>query len=539
MKFINFTKKYILKHKKGCFIYLFLSLLSCLMTISIPFFTGQLIDVFVDLHDLSTLFFFIKIIICLFLVSLISSYCKSILYDYLYSKTVNEMCLDILSYIRKLPLSYFRENNSVYLIERITQDSNELISFINEYLNLFIQIITLCIGIIIMLLLNLKIALLLVLLFPFYILTYVIFKQKLYELKKRYIEKDNAFISSLNQQICKISFIKLNGLYDFMHSKISFIFNDFFSYIIRFTKVLYLYLNTSDFFTKTATIILYLYGGIEIYKKNLSIGQFSIINLYFGLTFTSIQYFITYGEKYQSALVSYNRLTETFQNPLEINGDIKLDTISRIKLDNVSFSYHKEKKVLNNFNYEFNRANLYLIQGCNGSGKSTLVKVLLGIEQGYQGSITYNDIELKKLDSYLMKKLLIGITEQEPFLLNDTLRNNLLLDNTCIIDSKILELCKKLNLENLITKLPFGLDTVIDENNSVISGGEKQKLSIIRTLLKNPDVIILDEPSSAMDENSISKLKELLLQLKSTKIIIMISHDDKLLSVADKIVTIN
>lgn len=118
------------------------------------------------------------------------------------------------------------------------------------------------------------------------------------------------------------------------------------------------------------------------------------------------------------------------------------------------------------------------------------------------------------------------------------MRSNRVLDNPNIQDKQIIDLCKQFELDNLLHKLPMDLDTVIDENNSTISGGEKQKLSILRTLLKHPNIIILDEPSSALDDASIKKLKKLLFQQKANKIIILISHDEKMLSFVDHIVEI-
>lgn len=538
MKVFPIIKKQLWEYKKVCFLYLALAIISCLITVAIPYFSGNFIDMLVYMKEISSLYQYIIILALLHVMSIISGYFKDVSYNHAYSRIANGMCLDVIRYIQRLHLSFFQHNTSVYLTERITKDSTALISFINEFLNLLIQILIFISSLVILLQTSSKITLILFLIFPFYILLYNVFKKKLYELKRTFIEKDNSFMASLNEQISRISFIKLNAIYDYMHKKIRFIFDDFFSHLIRFTKVFYLYQQSSNFFTKVATIIVYIFGGIEIFQGNLTIGEFSIINLYFGLSFGAIQYFIGFGEKYQSALISYNRIIEFLDNPQENNGQIKIEDISTIKLNNISFSYHKDNDLLKKFSYEFRRGLIYCIKGSNGSGKSTLVKLMLGLEEDYKGEIYYNSIDLRELNSYDLKRNLIGITEQEPSLLPDTLRNNLVLDNPNIQDKQIIDLCKQFELDNLLHKLPMGLDTVIDENNSTISGGEKQKLSILRTLLKDPNIIILDEPSSALDDASIKKLKKLLFQQKANKIIILISHDEKILSFVDHIVDI-
>lgn len=505
MKIIFISKKFLIKYKKYAFQYLLLILISWLVSMVIPYFTGKYIDLLVNIKNKSDIYFYTKVILILGIISCFSSYFKNIVYQKLESNAVNSMNLYLIEHIKRLPLSFFRNTNSVYIIERIRTDTKELINFnINQIIILIINIFTCIISFRIMFSLNLKIGAVFLAVMPIYIGIYSIFKNKLYSARKNYIETYNSFISSMNQQIDNVLYIKLNSLYNFMHKKIKTRFEEFFTYIMKLTKIDSLYGNINNSVDSVANVILFLYGGLEIYKGNLTVGEFTIINLYFNMAFESIQYFVTFGGVYQRTLVSYNRINEILQTPKENNGFKVLKNASTIKLENVNFSYTESQHILTNFNYSFKRGTIYCVKGFNGSGKSTLIKVLLGIEQKYTGKIFIEDVQLEDLNMYELRRNLIGITEQEPILLNDTLKNNLILNNSKAIDNeKIIDYCKKLCLTTLIESLPNGLDTIIDENNFNISGGEKQKISIIKALLKNPDIIILDEPSSALDENSI------------------------------------
>jgi len=138
---------------------------------------------------------------------------------------------------------------------------------------------------------------------------------------------------------------------------------------------------------------------------------------------------------------------------------------------------------------------------------------------------------------YEIKLRCIGVTEQEPILIADTLLNNITFGQKYSND-RLYELIEILNLDNYISSLDNGLETIINEKSSNISGGEKQKISILRELLKNPEVLIFDEPTSALDSLSKIKLINYLQEIKTDKIIIIISHDEIIKNICDKIINI-
>jgi len=279
-----------------------------------------------------------------------------------------------------------------------------------------------------------------------------------------------------------------------------------------------------------------LFGGMEIIAGRLTIGQFIIISSYFNIMLGAMRYFFNLGNTVQNNLVSYNRLMELSHIGLEHNGTLVIDNVNRIELRQVSFSYG-DKPIVNDVNLIFEKGNIYTIMGKNGAGKSTLIDIILGLQvNNFAGQVLFNDVSMENLDMYNLRNLRIGVSEQEPVLLADTLRYNLEMDvdgRVQLQSSEFNFLTNMLGLDRYINSLPNQYETLINENAINISGGEKQKISILRAILKNTDILILDEPTSALDDTSKNALKNYLHTIKQEKIIILVTHDDTFMDEED------
>ncbi len=232
----------------------------------------------------------------------------------------------------------------------------------------------------------------------------------------------------------------------------------------------------------------------------------------------------------------FNEKNET-QNVYSLKNDINknLNFDSEIELKNISFKYEK-KEILKNLNLKIYKNVFYGIKGETGSGKSTLVDILCGLLEPSSGSILIDGIDVKLNKSEWRNK--ISYIQQNPYIFNITLAQNIALnkDNNTIDIKKINDVVLLAGLEDFVDNLENGVSSLLLDKGMNISGGQKQKISIARSLYKNKEIIILDESLSNLDKLNKIEILKALSKFKNKKTLIMISHDEDCLEYADKII---
>lgn len=211
----------------------------------------------------------------------------------------------------------------------------------------------------------------------------------------------------------------------------------------------------------------------------------------------------------------------------------KLQNIN-IKLENVSYSYDKEREILKDINIDIKDRQTVALVGESGSGKSTIMSLLLKIDKVDRGQITLNGINLDDIPFDVLNKK-IGFINHNAYIFNTTIRENITMGKKDATDEEIYEALKEANLDEFVKNLPNKLDTKVGEGGNLLSGGQKQRLCLARTIVKNPEIYIFDEATSNIDVESEEKIWNSINRLSKDKTVIIISH--RLLNVrhADKI----
>lgn len=284
-------------------------------------------------------------------------------------------------------------------------------------------------------------------------------------------------------------------------------------------------------------VFLFFYGGISVINGKMSVGDFTIVYSYFALITTSCAFFLNFGKDVQDHKAYYERLKAITDVPEETNGTVNLEHIEEIKLSNVKFGYNETETIVQKFSYTFQKDKLYAIVGGNGCGKSTMTSLLLGMYiDEHQGDITYNGHLIKEVDMRTLRRKNIGVCEQEPYLIEDTIRYNMTYSNDKTADETLMNLAYQVSFDGFLKNSELGLDAPVCEGGNALSGGQKQKTALVKVFYKNPDVMVLDEPTSAMDVEGQERLVRYLNEIKKDKIIIVITHDERIMQAADEVV---
>ncbi len=221
------------------------------------------------------------------------------------------------------------------------------------------------------------------------------------------------------------------------------------------------------------------------------------------------------------------------------NGNGVLNLEKQIKLNDISFSYQKNDSSfsIKNLNIEIPALKTTAVIGESGTGKSTVVDIITGILKADSGKIAVDDVIIDKTNLYHWRKA-VGYLPQEVFLFHDTIRNNILWGKPDAADNEIIESLKLASAYDFVMKLPEGLDTVVKDRGLRLSGGERQRIALARTLIRNPQLLILDEATSSLDKENEAKIYESISKLHGKMTIIFITHRQETLKFADKVINL-
>jgi len=228
---------------------------------------------------------------------------------------------------------------------------------------------------------------------------------------------------------------------------------------------------------------------------------------------------------YQRAMASFNRIFSLKNETPEIkNGTKEFNKLDeKITLENVTFAYVDNFDVLNNVDLTIKAGQTTAIVGSTGSGKSTLIKLLLRLYEINNGSINFDSTNLKDLElSSLREK--IGLVSQDVFLFEGTVLENIAYGDLNASESEVWNAAQKSEADEFINKLPQKENTIVGERGQKLSGGQRQRISIARAILKNPEILILDEATSSVDNETEAAIQRSLDILKQDRTVIVIAH---------------
>ena len=456
---------------------------------------------------------------------------------------IYDMRMELQEKIISLPLAYFTEQKKGDLTSRMTSDLVEIewsimgvIEMIfKDPINIFIFLITLIV-------ISPELTLFVVILFPVAGILIGYIGKSLKSASKKGQSKMGEIMSLIDENIYGIKIIKsFNAEQDF-NKKFKVISNDYKNIMTTILRKKDLASPMSEFLSTIVMVIVMWFGGQLVLSQDaaLSAEEFIAYILIFSQiippakSLTSSYYYIQKGS------AASERVFEVLEAKNTITDDKNAVTINKIEEEikfNIPFFKYENTQILNNILFSIKKGEKVALVGKSGSGKSTIADLLARFYDLENGQITIDKTNIKKIKIVSLRSLM-GIVNQESILFNDTIFNNIKIGNINASENEVIEAARNANAHDFIVECEKGYQTNIGNLGEKLSGGQKQRISIARAILKNPEILILDEATSSLDSKSEKLVQDAILKLMKNRTTLVIAHRLSTIIDADKIIVL-
>lgn len=444
--------------------------------------------------------------------------------------------------IERLKLSYFSEKSNAEILNVLENDIKNISSIVDQVANFSLSSILQVIGGIVgLMLLDWHLAILILFLIPVKFIIVNYFSTKKNVLYKKLLENSRIFSKWFGDCINGIREMKLwdlfsvkNDEFEKLQKKIMNSYSENMmldEYNLRARALM-------DAFTNS---VLYILSGLLIIQGNFTIGGAFAFITYTGYVVSPISFLVNIKYYFAQIKPSAQRFflfidqeeeNRRFEKITNINCDLQdIDVVLEMK--DIWYGYDSNKDVLSGINLKIKTGEKVAIIGENGSGKSTLLDIISGFIQPEQGEIKVDGISTEEIGIAELRKK-IAVVCQKPYFFYGTIKDNINLDGTRTLE-EVVAVCKRIGATQFINKFDEGYSQKIGQDGAKLSGGEKQKIALARALLKDAELIILDEATSGFDKKSDKALSELLREQMKNKTVIVVTHKYEEIEGFDKI----
>lgn len=543
-KLVKKLAKYVKPEWKIMVLCLGLSLITTAMALAPPYITKLLVDGIIpnkDFHGLLILVFsLLGIYFAQHSIGAVRGFFMRVTGDRIVSSLRN----DIYEKAQYLPLSFYDKTSTGSVISRVSGDTAILQAFMLRISQDAVIQFFLMIGIIvIMFVLNWKLTLLSLTPVPLVVIGARFFGLRIAPIYRKIWRRWAAVSSILSDTLPGIRVIKSFTGEQRAADKFE-AYNDKWLVQDRRAAVLSnVFPSTVTFFVTCGSLLIWGMGGYWVITApdKISVGLLVSFISYTSMFYGPINFFATLNDTYQSALTSAERILDIIDAEPEQNFGAG-NTVSRLKgkieFRNVNFSFDRIKKTLNNINFVIEPGDIVGIVGTTGSGKSTLVNLLMRFYDNYEGDILVDDVNIKDIDLTSFRSR-IGYVQQEPMMFKDTVFRNISYSDPDADVEQVIHAADVANAHSFIARMPDAYDTMLGERGVGLSGGEKQRISIARAVLKNPSLLIFDEATAAVDSETEHLIQQAIERLISGRTTLMIAHRLSTLRKANKIIVVD
>ena len=508
--------------------------------------TGKILDEGLLKKDFRALVYYIVLSLIVTLLASLIGVAENYINTWIAQHITFDMRNQMYSHLQKMSQRFFTTNNQGDIITRMTSDIDGVKTVVtNTFSSILSNSITLIIAMIAMFQKNWILALVGIIIVPVFTLPTRKAGKKRWTLTNESQQVNDEVNGILNETLSVSGqlLVKLFGKEKYEYERYEKANRKMIGLNIKESMAGRWFRVVLTTFTSIGPMLLYLAGGILMmkYDSDITIGDITVLVALLGRMYMPVNSLLNIQVEWIRSMALFKRIFDYFDIPVEIKNADDAVTPEKVTGDvvfeHVEFSYEESKKILKNINFTLNAGKSIAIVGPSGSGKSTIVNLIPRLYDVDSGSVTFDGIDVRKLDLEFLRSQ-VGVVSQETYLFNGTIRENLLYAKPDASEEDMIEALKKANIWDFVEKQEKGIDSEVGNRGLKLSGGEKQRISIARIILKDPTIFIFDEATSALDSISEKKIQDAIDPIIKSKTSILIAHRLSTILAADEILVV-
>ena len=452
-----------------------------------------------------------------------------------------QMRSDMFRHLEKLPYTFYDNNETGKIMSRMTSDLMEISELAHHGPeNLLISVISIVISFVYLWSIYPWLTLIIFACVPFLLLVAMSLRKKMKDAFMKSRVSTAQINASLESSISGIRVTKAFTNAEKEEEKFEVGNKEFVSSRRQAYKAMGQFHSATSFITDVFNVIILIAGGLFLYAGEIELGDYSAFIVSVNLFISPVMTLINFMEQYQSGVTGFERFCEIMDQVPEQDAPGATDigeVQGNIEFKNVTYGYETGSDVLDDLSFSVKKGETYALVGPSGGGKTTICHLIPHFYDCEKGEILIDGHELRTVTRASVRRA-IGIVQQDIYLFNASIRDNILYGRLDATDEEVIEAAKRANIHDYIMTLDEGYDTVIGERGVRLSGGQKQRLSIARVFLKNPPILILDEATSALDNTTEILIQQALDELCRGRTTIVVAHRLSTIKNADRIAVI-
>ncbi len=508
--------------------------------------TGRIIDEGLIGRDLNMLITLILVSLGVTLGSHLIGVAESYLNNWIAQHISFDMRNKMYRHLQRMSQRFFTSNNQGDIITRMTSDISGVERVVTStFASILSNSITLIVAIVLMFRQSPMLAVVGMLIIPLFVIPTRMAGKTRWKLTQESQECSDKVNGILNGALSVSGqlLVKLFGREDHEYEKYKSVNEKMIRLNIKESMAGRWFMVVIQTFSSIGPMLLYLVGGLMMmkYDSKLTVGDITVLVALLGRMYGPVNSLLNIQVEWIRSMALFTRIFEYYDMPVEIEDPedpiMPEASTGAVEFRNVDFAYDPERMILNGISFELKSGRSIAIVGPSGSGKSTIINLIPRLYDVNSGEVLFDGVDVRRLSlDYLRSN--IGIVSQETYLFNGTIRENLLYAKPDATEEELIAACRKANIYDFVEKQEKGLDAMVGNRGLKLSGGEKQRISSARVLLKDPALLIFDEATSALDSISEQKIQEAIDPIIAERTSILIAHRLSTILAADEIIVV-